>query len=442
MIQQVPPFSNDAEISVLGSILWSDQAICKVMDILDEDCFYSNRHKVIYAAMVSLFDKNLPIDVLTVSEELRAKGTLEQLGGAYYLVEIYNICPTAENIVQYAYILLQYCIKRKLIENSKRTEINCFEETSDAIEEIQNAEKRLLDLTTRLEKITKLQTMYSLSQKSFSRMMDNVGMIVEPGIMSGFMEVDEYLHGFKPGDFVIVAARPGMGKTAFALNMARHISQSVAVGMFSLEMTSASFYDRLLSAEAKISVNDLIRNNITQIQTGHIASCISTLAELPIIIDDSPELNMLLLKAKAKRMKKEHNVGIIMIDYLQLMKPPKADSREREIGIISRALKIMAKELGIAVIALCQLNREVEKRSDKTPQLSDLRESGSLEQDADIVLMLTRPEVYGEDTYPDGSYTEGTALVAIRKNRSGSLGKVKLKFDKNYMRFSDRDFLL
>lgn len=442
MIQQVPPHSTDAEVSVLGSMLISEEAVSQVIGLLDENSFYLGRHKVIFKAMEILFERDEPVDLLSVSQQIRKMGKVEELGGMGVLVEINNIVPTAANVLHYSRIVLEYYIKRWLINDSKQRELRCYEETSDALEEIEKSERNLSELMSRLDSITKLQTMYSLSQKSFSRMMDNAGMIIEPGIMSGFMEVDEYLHGFKPGDFVIVAARPGMGKTAFALNMARHMSQSTAVGMFSLEMTSAAFYDRLLSAESSISVNDLIRNNVTQTQISQITACISRLAELPIIIDDSPELSMLLLKAKAKRMKKEHNVGIIMIDYLQLMKPPKADSREREIGIISRALKIMAKELDIAVIALCQLNREVEKRSDKTPQLSDLRESGSLEQDADIVLMLTRPEVYGEDTYPDGSYTEGTALVAIRKNRSGSPGKVKLKFHKNYMRFSDRDFLL
>lgn len=443
MIQQVPPFSNDAELSVLGSMLLSQEAVCKVIDILDEDCFYQGRHKVIYTAIVSLFSRDEAIDILTVSQELRATGKIEQLGGATYLVEINNICPTAENVVSYAYILLEHYIKRKLIEESKRREISCFEETSNALEEIEKAEKSLSELMNRLESITKLQTMYTLSQASFTKMMDNAdGIVFDPGIMTGFMEIDEYIHGFKSGDLVIVAARPSMGKTAFALNIARYVAQSMPIGLFSLEMTANSFYNRLLSSEASIPAIDIIRNNITAHQRSQLVGCISRLAELPIIIDDSPVLDVLSLKAKAKRMKKEHKVGMIIIDYLQLMKPPKADSREREVSIITRTLKTLAKELEIPIIALCQLNREVEKRASKTPQLSDLRESGSIEQDADIVIFLNRLEKYGIDTYPDGSYTEGTAQVIIGKNREGEQGTVKLKFEKNYTRFSDRDFLL
>jgi len=443
MIQQVPPHSNDAEVSVLGSMIISQEAVCQVVGVLDEGCFYTDRHKVIFEAMKSLFERDEPIDIMTVSQELRSTGKLEQLGGAVYLVELNNITPTASNVLHYAYILLEYYIKRWLINDSREREVRCFDETSDAMKEIEKSEKGLSELMNRLESITKLQTMYTLSQASFTKVMDNAdGIVFDPGIMTGFMEIDEYIHGFKPGDLVIVAARPSMGKTAFALNIARYVAQSMPIGLFSLEMTANSFYNRLLSSEASIPAIDIIRNNITAHQRSQLVGCISRLAELPIIIDDSPVLDVLSLKAKAKRMKKEHKVGMIIIDYLQLMKPPKADSREREVSIITRTLKTLAKELEIPIIALCQLNREVEKRASKTPQLSDLRESGSIEQDADIVIFLNRLEKYGIDTYPDGSYTEGTAQVIIGKNREGEQGTVKLKFEKNYTRFSDRDFLL
>lgn len=442
MIQQVPPHSSDAEVSVLGSMFISQEAVCQVIGVLDEDSFYLGRHKVIFKAMVSLFNRDEPIDLLTVSQELKKMDSLEELGGMGVLLAINEIVPISENVLYYARILLEYYIKRWLIDDSRQREMSCFEETSNALDELQKSEKGLSDLMNRLESITKLQTMYTLAQSSLKSMVEAAdGQVIEKGVMTGFVDVDDYIHGFKPGDLVIVAARPSMGKTAFALNIARNISNTMPVGIFSLEMTATSFFSRLLSAESSISAIDIERNNISYHQKTHLANCISRLAELPIIIDDCADLSMLALKARAKRMKKEHKVGIIIIDYLQLMKSPKADSREREVGIISRALKTLAKELDMPIVALCQLNRDVEKRPDKTPKLSDLRESGSLEQDASIVLMLNRLETYGIETYPDGTYTEGTAQLIISKNRDGEVGKLKLKFDKQFTRFRDKDNL-
>ncbi len=442
MIQQVPPHSNDAEFSVLGSMMISSDAVCQVIGVLDEECFYSERHKVIFSAMKSLFDNDEPIDLQTVHQRLTKQGKLDELGGASYLVEINNTIPTASNALHYAYILIEYYIKRWLINDSREREVRCFDETSDAIKEIEKSEKGLSELMARLDSITKLQTMYSLSESAFKKMINRAeGVVQEPGVKTGFIDVDDYV-SMRSGDLVIVAARPSMGKTAFALNMARYVSNTVPVGMFSLEMTATSFYARLLAAESGVSARDIERNYLSNEQATTVHRCISRLAEVPIIIDDNAELSLLSLKSKAKTMRKQHGVGLIIIDYLQLMKPPKADSREREVGIISRQLKILAKELEIPIVALCQLNRDVEKRASKTPQLSDLRESGSLEQDASIVMMLNRLQEYGVDTYPDGSYTNGTAQVLITKNRDGKLGTVKLKFDGELTKFSDKDWLI
>lgn len=442
MILQAKPHSTDAEISVLGSLMIEQAAMYKVMEILDEDCFYHEAHKCMFSAMVNLFQRDEPRDIMTVSAELRKMGKMNEVGGPVYLVTVYSSCPTAANVEHYARIMFELYIKRWMIEDSQRREVACFDDTTNAIEEIQRSEKDLSSLLDRLESTKKIQTMNSLSVASFEKLMDDSPGGTELGIMSGFNDIDDYINGFKPADMVVIAARPGMGKTAIALNIARYVSSQKAVGIFSIEMTPRSLYNRLLSSESRIMTVDIIKKNLNSDQYIHVTNCIASLSCLPIFVDDSPGLNLLMLKAKAKRMKKEHGVELIIIDYLQLIKPPKATNREEQVSIISRSIKELAKELNIPIIVLCQLNREVEKRANKTPLVSDLRESGSIEQDADIVILLNRLETYGIKEYESGLSTEDTAQAIIAKNREGSIGTVILKYNKYYTRFTDKDWLV
>lgn len=441
MQQQVLPHSNDAEIAVLSSMISEpDKTIYKVLEILDEDCFYAIAHKIIFTAIVTIFSKDSAVTMLTVSEELRRIEQLEQAGGIHYLARLGTLGLPVHGVVDEAKIIFERFILRKLIYVSRVKEQRCFDPGADAFVEIESAEKETAELIDRLESFKSVPTMDSLSRKALDSIINTAdGEILTKGILSGLNELDNLTMGFKPGDLVIVAARPSMGKTALGLNIALNaVLNNQKVGIFSLEMTSQSLYNRLLSSDAGISTTNIITNRLSHTDKEKLVESISKLSELPIYIEDSSDLNLMQLKAKAKRMKKEYGVSMVIIDYIQLMKPPKSESREQQISIISRTLKNMAKELEMPIVALAQLNREVEKRQNKTPVLSDLRESGSLEQDADIVLLLNRLDYYNVEYYDDGLETKDTAQIIVAKNREGATGTARVRFEKEYTRFSNR----
>ncbi|MBK9248789.1 MAG: replicative DNA helicase [Ignavibacteria bacterium] len=441
---KVPPHSTEAEMNVLGSMMIDRTAVSKATEILESDSFYHERNKKIYNAIMGLSERNVGVDILMLSEELICRGQLEEIGGTFYLVEINNTTPTAANIEHYARIVQERYLKRCLISTSGVILTRCYDDTTDALDEIDYAESKIFEIAEKRLRRSYVG-MNELARETFAMITammeggDNHGI---SGVPSGFVRLDEMLGGFQNSDLIILAARPSMGKTALALSIARNVAVEYdkAVGIFSIEMASTQLMMRLLSAESRINAHEIRSNRISHAMMPKLVETIGRLAELKIFIDDSPALTIMEIRAKCRRMRAEHDVKMVIIDYLQLIHAPKAESREREISIISRSLKQIAKELNIPVIALAQLNRSVESRGDKTPMLSDLRESGSLEQDADVVMFVNRPEHNSIPVYEDGSPTEGTAEIIIGKHRNGPVGKVRLAYLKNFARFENLSF--
>lgn len=441
---KVPPHSLEAEIAVLGSMMLDRAAIPKVIEILQPDSFYRESHKLIYEAILGLFERNINPDYTTLPEELRRRGVLESIGGSFYISELTMSTPTAANVEHYARIVQERYLKRSLIQVAGLVMTRAYDETTDALEEVDYAESKVFEIAEqRLSK--SFSTMKQLAHDTFqmiTKMSEGGATSGITGIPSGFSKLDELLGGFQKSDFIIIAARPSMGKTAMALSIARNVAveYKMPVAFFSIEMASNQLMVRLLSAEARVNAQDIRTNRISSTDMQKLVQTIGHLAEAPLFIDDSATLTVMEIRAKCRRMKAEHDIKLVIVDYLQFVSPPKAESREREISIISRSLKQIAKELDIPVIALAQLNRSVESRSDKRPMLSDLRESGSIEQDADVVMFVNRPEQYGISTWDDGSSTENTGELIIAKQRNGPVGDVRLAYLKSYARFENLTF--
>ena len=438
---KIPPHSMDAEIAVLGSMLLDRAAIPKVIEILKAEAFYKDAHKTIFVAIMELFNRAISVDITTLNEELRRLGSLESIGGTYYIIELTSQVPTAANVEYYARIVQERFIKRSLIQTAGEILVSSYDETTDALEEVDKAEAKIFEIAE--QRIGKsFMSMKEIAHETFSMIMKNNaqgGQSGITGIPSGFAKLDDMLGGFQNSDLVIIAARPSMGKTALALSIARNVAVEYKqpVAFFSIEMASTQLMVRLLSAEARVNAHDIRTNRISKADMQKISTSIDVLTNSPLLIDDSATLTVMEIRAKCRRLKAEHDIKLVIVDYLQFVSPPKAESREREISIISRSLKQIAKELEIPVIALAQLNRSVESRSDKRPMLSDLRESGSIEQDADVVMFVNRPEQYGILTWEDGSSTEGTGEIIIAKQRNGPVGDVRLAYLKSYARFEN-----
>lgn len=436
----IPPSAPDVEAAVLGAILIDKDAIAKVLDILNKDSFYKPAHQMIFEAMLSLIESNEPIDTVTVYEELSKRNQIDAIGGAAYLSKLAQDVSSPAMIEFHSKIIVEKQILRSLIESANAIQKEAYEGNKDAFEILDEAERKILEIsevqvkrnyqgmdTAVKNAIEYLEAIHSQNYSSFA-------------VPSGFYELDNLLGGFQRSDLIIIAARPSMGKTAFALSIARNaaIDYEIPVGVFSLEMSTMQLVIRLLCAEARLNTH-LVRTGKLPHQDGaKLSKNAGKLIKAPIYVDDTPSQTVLEIRAKSRRLKVEKKVGMIIVDYLQLMQgPPNAENREKEISHISRSLKSLAKELNIPVIALAQLNRAVESRADKRPLLSDLRESGSIEQDADVVLFLNRPEVYGLEKDEDGNPTEGIAEVIIGKQRNGPTGKVRLAFIKEYARFEN-----
>ena len=440
---RVPPQATDVEQSVLGAMLIEREAIPQVIEILPPDAFYERRHERVYQAIRALFDRSNPVDLITLTEELKRRGELDDVGGSYYLTELTTAVASAANVEHHARIIAEKSLLRKMIESLTSLVGQAYEPGADAFDLLDEAEEEIFGISD------------SQLRSSSSSISDVVKNTVEKlqdihgqeggitGVPSGFRRLDDLTSGWQDSDLIIIAARPSMGKTAFclasAMNAALHPSRETGVAIFSLEMGAEQLAQRLLTSEARVDAQKARTGRMDDEDWRRLARAAGTLSGAPIFIDDTPGLSILELRAKCRRLKAEHDIGLVVVDYLQLMHgTSQANNREQEIAQISRSLKALAKELSLPVIALSQLNRGVENRGgDKRPQLSDLRESGSIEQDADVVAFIYRAERYGITVDAEGNSTEGIAEIIIGKQRNGPVGTVELAFVKQYARFEN-----
>ncbi|RMD90733.1 MAG: replicative DNA helicase [Calditrichaeota bacterium] len=435
LTERMPPQAVEAEMAVLGAMLLESEAVSKAIEILDETAFYKTAHQIIFKAAINLFEEQKKIDMLTIADELEKMGKLDEVGGAYYLTELVNRVPSAAGVEYYAKIVLEKSLLRKLINISTEIATEAYEASEDAVDLIDAAEQKIFSLSQR--KLRKgFLPISSILEETFETIEGyhkRKGTVT--GVPTGFTQLDEMTSGFQNSDLIIVAGRPSMGKTAFCLNIARNaaVVYKVPVAIFSLEMANFQLAMRMLCSEAHVDAHLLRTGRLRETEWQKLSLSVGNLADAPIYIDDTPAPNVLEIRAKARRLKVERNIGMLIVDYLQLIKGPKsAESRQIEISMISQSLKALAKELNIPVVALSQLSRAVESRGgDRRPILSDLRESGAIEQDADVVLFIYRPEVYGP------TEVEGITEIIIAKQRNGPTGKVELKFHKNYVLFTN-----
>lgn len=440
---KLPPQAIDLEEAVLGAMMIDKKGLDEIIDILSPEVFYKKEHQLIYEAIEDLFKQTDPIDILTISNKLRSQGNLEAAGGDFYLIQLTNKISSSAHIEYHSRIILEKYILRKLIEISSNMIEKSYDETSDVFDLLDYSESQLYEITNGTLKRTfnEAKNLVSNALKKIKSLESKQGM---SGIPSGFKHVDKITAGWQPSDLIIIAARPGMGKTAFILSMARNIAigAEIPIGVFSLEMSAEQLMMRMISSETGIESEKLRKANLSELEWQQLYSRVNKLENAPIFIDDSPGISVFDLRAKARRLVSQHGVKMIMIDYLQLMSAggKGIGNREQEIATISRSLKAIAKELEIPVIALSQLSRSVETRGgSKKPLLSDLRESGAIEQDADIVTFIYRPEYYKLDTWEDGTPCTGQAEFIIAKHRNGALEDVRLRFTSSQAKFSDID---
>ncbi|MBG7612426.1 replicative DNA helicase [Polaribacter sp. BAL334] len=444
---KIPPQAIDLEEAVLGAMMIDKKGIDDVIDILHSDAFYEIRHQEIYAAIYELFQNSQPIDLLTVSSLLKKKGKLDLAGGDFYLIRLTQKVASSAHIEFHARIILQKYIQRKLISISSEIIESSYDETTDVFDLLDSAEAKLFEVTQgNLKKSSEdAGSLVKQALKKIQEIGNKEGM---SGLASGFTKLDALTSGWQPSDLIIIAARPGMGKTAFVISMAKNmaIDFNHAVAVFSLEMSSVQLITRMISSETGLPSEKLRKGNLALHDWELLNYKVKSLSDAPIYIDDTPSLSIFDLRAKARRLVSQHGVKIIIIDYLQLMTAggnnnKGVGNREQEISTISRNLKALAKELEVPVIALSQLSRAVETRSagSKRPLLSDLRESGAIEQDADIVSFIYRPEYYGMTEWDDDerSPCEGQGEFIVAKHRNGGLDNIRLKFTGHLAKFSD-----
>jgi len=441
---KIPPQATDLEEAVLGALMLEKTAMSEVADFLKAECFYKEAHQTIFHAINNLEDKSQPVDILTVTQELRLMGQLDFVGGPYYISQLTSRVASAANITFHARIIVQKYIQRELIRISSNTIKKAYEDTTDVFDLLDYAEKELFQVSEgnikkEYEKMDSLLHQAIAQIENAKNNKDGIS-----GVPTGFTDLDRVTAGWQPSDLIIVAARPAMGKTAFVLSMARNMAVdfNIPVAIFSLEMSSLQLVNRLIASETAISSEKLRKGTLADHEYQQLHSRIDKLSVAPLFIDDTPALSIFELRAKCRRLVAQHGVRIIIIDYLQLMTAGNSDggNRVQEISAISRSLKIIAKELQVPIIALSQLSRAVETRGgDKKPVLSDLRESGSIEQDADMVTFLYRPEYYGIQYDENQNPTAGVGEVIIAKHRNGSLETVQLRFIGELTKFTNLD---
>jgi len=436
---KLPPQNLEAEQSVLGAILIDNNALTRCLEILDPEDFYKGSHRKIFFAMTDLFDKNEPIDLITLTDQLKKNNELEAVGGIAYLSLMVNMVPTAANVKYHSHIVREKALLRGLVQSANEIASKVYEENLDAEDLVDYAERSIFKISDKRVKAS-FVTLKEVIRDSFEmieRLYDKKETIT--GVSSGFRDLDDLTTGFQKGDLIIVGGRPSMGKTAFALNIAQHVGLELkeTVAIFSLEMAREQLAIRMLCAEAMVNSNSIRKGFIKKEDWHKLTSAASNLTGAPIFIDDTSGITVLELRAKARRLKIEHGLSLVIVDYLQLMRGKGSfERREQEISDISRSLKGLAKELSVPVIAVSQLNRSVEQRRPPTPILADLRESGAIEQDADVIIFLYREEIYNKEA------KKGHSEVIIAKQRNGPTGTVNLAFMSTCTRFLnmvDRD---
>jgi len=441
---KLPPQAVEIEETVLGALMLERDALSNVIDILHTDSFYKESHQSIFEAIVDLFNNTEPVDIKTVTHQLRKNGKLELVGGAYYISQLTAKVNSAANIETHARIIAEQSIKRELITIASEIQKDAYEDTMDVFQLLDRTERSLFEVSD-----SHIRKNYDKMSALLHQAIDEIQVRKDKkdgltGVPSGFTALDRITSGWQPSDMVIIAARPGMGKTAFVVSSLRNaaVDWQMPVAIFSLEMSSVQLVNRMISAEAELESEKIRRGDLADYEWEQLLHKTNKLSEAPIFIDDTPALSILELRAKSRRLVSQHGVKLIIIDYLQLMTGDSSKNaggnREQEIASISRALKGIAKELNVPVIALSQLSRAVETRGgDKKPQLSDLRESGSIEQDADMVMFLYRPEYYGITEDENGMPLNGIGELIIAKHRNGKTDTVNLKFIGKFTKFAD-----
>ncbi|MDJ0893182.1 MAG: replicative DNA helicase [Gammaproteobacteria bacterium] len=435
---KVPPHSLDAEQSVIGALMLDNAAWDQVGDLISETDFYRHGHRLIFHAIESMADAGHPFDVITLSERLGERGELDEVGGLAYLGEVAKNTPSAANIKAYAGIVRERAVLRALIQVGSAIADTAYNPEGRNTEELlEHAEKLVFEIA---EKGARHRGGFLPIKELLVEAVDRIDTLFQQdsaitGVATGFSDLDELTSGLQRSDLVIVAGRPSMGKTSFAMNMAEHaaIRDKVPVAVFSMEMPGEQLAMRLMSSLGRIDQHKVRTGKLGDDDWPRLTSAVGLLADAPVFIDDTPALNPTELRARARRLKREHDLGLIVIDYLQLMQVPGAsENRATEISEISRGLKALAKELNVPVIALSQLNRSLEQRPNKRPVMSDLRESGAIEQDADVIVFIYRDEVYNDES-PD----KGTAEIIVAKQRNGPIGTIRLTFLGQYTRFEN-----
>ena len=435
LAQRLPPQSLEAEVSVLGGILLENEALSRVLEVIREGDFYRESHRKIFSAILELFERSEPADLITLSEVLKKRAAFEEVGGIEYLNSLVNSVPTAANISYYAKIIKEKSILRKLINRATEIVSQGYGDAGNVDDFLDRAEHSIFEISEDRVRPSfyPIKDIIKASFKTIEKLYEKHQLIT--GVPTGFTRLDELTSGLQPSELIIIAGRPSMGKTAFALNIAQHaaIEAHVPAAVFSLEMGKEQLALRMLCSEAKVDAHRLRGGFLSESDWPKLTRAAGNLSEAPIFIDDTPGLTALEMRAKSRRLRAERNLGLIIVDYLQLMRGrADSDTREQEISDISRSLKALAKELNVPVVALSQLNRRVEERGDKHPQLADLRESGAIEQDADVIIFLYREEVYNKS-----EDKKGKAEIIIGKQRNGPTDKFELAFLDKYTCFEN-----
>ncbi len=436
-LRRVPPHSIEAEESVIGGILLDNTALDRALEVLLPEDFYREAHRKIMQAIVDLNSRTEPVDLITLSDALKSRNQLQDVGGAAYLAELVERVPTAAHVTYYSRIVKDKAILRLLIQITTEISMRSYEAQADVERFLDEAEQKIYEVSERKTKPSffRVREIVVESMKAVEQLYERRELVT--GVPTGYTDLDRKTAGLQPGDLVIVAGRPSMGKTALALNIAQYaaLEARIGVAVFSLEMSKEQLVFRMLCSEARVDQSKVRAGFAAERDYPKLAIAAERLAEAPVYIDDTPALSVLELRSKARRLKRERdaNLGLVVVDYLQLMRGHATDSREQEISGISRSLKALAKELGLPVIALSQLNRQVESRADKRPVMADLRESGAIEQDADVIMFLYRAYVYDPK-----NADERDAEIIIGKQRNGPTGIVPLTFFSEYTRFENR----
>lgn len=436
MLDKLPPQNLDAEMAVLGSMIMDEDAVSSATEKLDASCFYKDTHRKIFQAISDLYNANKAVDLITLADELKKNNFLEEVGGVSYLTLLANAVPTAANINHYAGIVREKYILRTLINNSTKIITVCHESDGNIAEVVDTAERLIFEVSDRRNQgsYIHLKEVVKDSIETIDRLYQNKAHVT--GIPTGYIDFDIKTAGLQPSDLIIVAGRPSMGKSAFALGIAEYagVVEKVPTAIFSLEMSKEQLVQRMLCSHARVDAHKVRTGYLATSDWPRLTAAAGKLSESPIFIDDTPAISVMELRARARRLKSHHDIKLIILDYMQLMRGSltSMESRQQEISEISRSLKALARELSVPVVAISQLSRAVESRTDHRPQLSDLRESGAIEQDADVVVLILREEYYNPT--PDN---QGVAEAIIAKQRNGPVGSVKMAFIKEFTRFDN-----